>query len=255
MRQSSLVALSLLALLAGGCQFFGGGEPEVSETEAATPTVSPVDPNAVPTPPTDGASPEAFAEPTVAGSPPPPPSSIPPDLIASTNPSSRIQRIQGGGADPFAPLSVTPIVTIPPAPPAPPVTEPTSPTNTNGNQPSNTGNNNTNGAAAAQPEAKPTPPPPPPPRTTEAKGVEVTGVVQVGSQVFAIVKAPNEPTSRYVQEGQSLANGQVLVKRIEVNTVEPLVVLEQSGVEITKMVTGVVETAEAANLALFSPPM
>lgn len=254
MRQASLVVLSLLALLMGGCQFFGGGEPEATETEAATPTISPVDPNAVPTPPTDGASPEAFAEPTVAGSPPPPPSSIPPDLIASTSSASRIQQIQGKGADPFAPLAVTPIVTIPPAPPTPPPAA-ESPRD---NQPSNNrnnNNNNNNGAAASQPEPKPTPPPPPPPRTTEAQNVEVTGVVQVGSQVFAIVKAPGEPTSRYVQEGQSLNNGQVLVKRIEVGGPEPIVVLQQSGVEIARIVGGAVETAEAANLAQYTPPM
>jgi hypothetical protein len=69
-----------------------------------------------------------------------------------------------------------------------------------------------------------------------ARAVQVTGVVQVGDQVYAIVNAPNEPTSRYVQEGQRLAGGQVLVRRIEMNRAEPVVILEQNGVEVVRAV-------------------
>jgi hypothetical protein len=65
-----------------------------------------------------------------------------------------------------------------------------------------------------------------------ARAVQVTGIVEVGGKVQAIVKAPNEPTSRYVQEGQYLSNGQVLVKRIEINRADPVVVFEQNGVEV-----------------------
>jgi hypothetical protein len=66
-----------------------------------------------------------------------------------------------------------------------------------------------------------------------AQAVKVTGVVQIGSTVHAIVNAPNEPSSRYVRVGQRLSNGQVLVKRIEMNQgSEPVVVLEQNGVEV-----------------------
>jgi hypothetical protein len=54
--------------------------------------------------------------------------------------------------------------------------------------------------------------------------------------VYAIVNAPNEPSSRYIQEGQRLAGGQVLVKRIETNRSEPVVVLEQYGVEVVRAV-------------------
>ena len=80
-------------------------------------------------------------------------------------------------------------------------------------------------------------PPPPPPDTTIADGIEVSGVVQVGSQKQIIVKVPTEVTSRYVKIGQSLANGKVLVKRVSLNKgAVPIVVFEQSGVEITKEV-------------------
>jgi hypothetical protein len=60
--------------------------------------------------------------------------------------------------------------------------------------------------------------------------------VQVGTQPQAIVKVPNEP-SRYVGVGQRLSNGQVLVKRIEVNNGgSPIVILEQYGREVARRI-------------------
>ncbi len=88
---------------------------------------------------------------------------------------------------------------------------------------------------APQPLGIPTLPPIPQP--TLARQVEVTGVVKVGNTVQAIVKAPNEPTSRYVGVGQLLSNGQILVKRIEIGSgSEPIVVLEENGIEVRVMV-------------------
>lgn len=78
---------------------------------------------------------------------------------------------------------------------------------------------------------------PPIPQPTLARQVEVTGVVKIGGTVQAIVKAPNEPTSRYVGIGQRLSNGQILVKRIELNPgSEPIVILEENGIEVPVMV-------------------
>lgn len=78
---------------------------------------------------------------------------------------------------------------------------------------------------------------PPLPQPTLAQSVEVSGVIQVGNEARAIVKAPNEATSRYVTAGQRLSNGQILVKRIEMNSgSEPVVVLEQYGIEVGKRV-------------------
>ena len=82
--------------------------------------------------------------------------------------------------------------------------------------------------------------PPAPPAQLEpqlAQNVTVMGVIQIGEVTQAIVQVPNEATSRYVQVGQRLSNGQVLVKRIEMNEgAEPLVILEQYGVEVAKAV-------------------
>ncbi|GAB4299221.1 MAG: hypothetical protein Fur0025_38030 [Oscillatoriaceae cyanobacterium] len=94
------------------------------------------------------------------------------------------------------------------------------------------------GTTPPAPPPKPTPPPPPPPPSTDiAKAVEVTGVVQVNGEILIIVKAPNEPTTRYVKVGQRIGNGKVLVKRVEqLKGSEPIVVLEENGVEVNKEV-------------------
>ena len=77
---------------------------------------------------------------------------------------------------------------------------------------------------------------PPPPQPELANAVEVTGVILVGDQAQAIIKVPSEPTSRYVSSGARLSNG-VFVKRIEVNEgSDPVVILEQYGIEVAKMV-------------------
>lgn len=77
---------------------------------------------------------------------------------------------------------------------------------------------------------------PPAPQPDTARAVVVTGVVLITKEPQAIIKVPDEPTSRYVQAGQRLANG-VLVKRIEMNGgSNPIVILEQYGIEVAKMV-------------------
>jgi len=97
---------------------------------------------------------------------------------------------------------------------------------------------------------------PPLPQPALAQAVEVSGVVQVGEQAQAIIKAPNENTSRYVSVGQRLANGQVLVKRIEMNQgSDPIVIFEQYGIEVAKRVGEVVQPATGTpTAAIFNPP-
>jgi hypothetical protein len=78
---------------------------------------------------------------------------------------------------------------------------------------------------------------PPVSRTNLADAVEITGVVQVGGKVTAIVQSPDEATARYVQAGDYLANGRVLLKRIIMSkNGEPTIVLQQNGIEVTKSV-------------------
>ncbi|NJM85374.1 MAG: hypothetical protein HC839_04245 [Leptolyngbyaceae cyanobacterium RM2_2_21] len=101
----------------------------------------------------------------------------------------------------------------------------------NNRNPSGTSPNNPLGSRPPSPS--PITPLPELPRPELASAVQITGVVQIGNKAHAIVKAPGEATSRYVTAGQRLANGRILVKRIEVREgIEPRVILEENGIEI-----------------------
>ncbi|MEH2249156.1 hypothetical protein [Nostoc sp.] len=95
---------------------------------------------------------------------------------------------------------------------------------------------------------------PPPAQPELARAVLVTGVVLISKEPQAIIKVPDEPTSRYVQAGQRLANG-VLIKRIEMNQgYNPIVILEQYGIEVAKMVgEGAINSTPSAASASGNP--
>lgn len=239
-------AVVVLGLGVTGCNFFGGSEDETVVEQ----------PTEVPIPSTPGTSPEspAFSQPTVEPSNTPR-GILPPDLISSTDPNQRIQQVKGERSDPFSLLPTTPSVQLAEGatPPAPIITVPVAqggtpsgsaqpPARVTANPPNRTtpsaGGNGAarpNGTTANGPQS-PIKNPPPRPQPTLARAVKVTGIVQVGDQVYAIVNAPNEPTSRYIQAGQRLSGGQVLVRRIETNRPDPVVILEQAGVEVVRAV-------------------
>lgn len=74
-------------------------------------------------------------------------------------------------------------------------------------------------------------------RTELAQQVVISGLYESNGLTKLIVRAPEEDNSRYVEVGQYLSNGQILVKAIDRNHFPtPLVILEQSGVEITKAI-------------------
>lgn len=80
----------------------------------------------------------------------------------------------------------------------------------------------------------------PAPSTKLARAVRVNGVMQIGGRLVAIVKEPDETSSRSVSMGEYLSKGAVLVKRIELKAnKEPRVILEQNGVEVIKSVSSV----------------
>ncbi|MBW4471418.1 MAG: hypothetical protein KME45_13575 [Stenomitos rutilans HA7619-LM2] len=186
----------------------------------------------------------AKAAPLVAQKPPAADSI--PGLIQSTNGDERAKQVQASidsrkGKDPFAGLplklqqprtaansqSVPTVRQLPAAPRA--VTRRPNSTAFNPRTPLPPGSSN-----SGVPVIKTLPPLP---STTLASAVEVSGVVMVGGVAQAIVKAPNEETSRYVRVGQRLSNGQVLVKRIEMNAgSDPIVILEENGVEVSRAV-------------------
>lgn len=161
------------------------------------------------------------------------------DLIQSTNPQTRADAVQTERSDPFAILPVPP-------PPAPADSPAANGEGTPAGQQPTAGNG---GQPTAQQPGIPAPGAPIPfpeiaplpeiPQATTAATIQVTGIVQVGRDTYAIVQAPGEPTSRYARAGQRFANGQVLLKRIEMRGGgEPVVVFEENGVELAVEVSG-----------------
>lgn len=171
-------------------------------------------------------------------------------LVKNTQAEARVAQLETGRYDPFS--GVIARRTTPPAQqpvPAPASAIPTAPTRPSPVLPQ---------PAATQPAsipvvaANPVNPPqalgtlpsvlvpsqPTPTETTPiASRIEISGVVQVDNKTVVIVSVPNEATSRYVSEGELLANGQVRVKRIEAApNQEPLVILEQDGQEFSRTV-------------------
>jgi hypothetical protein len=236
MRHTLLIAFTAtLPLYLGGC--VGGNETASSPS----PVVVPTDTQSI-----------AVPNATVSPSPSPaasPNGNLPADLIASTNATQRVIRVLRNRPDPFALLPTTPSVEIlPNATPPQPVPSVPQILPLPGS-----------GSLAPIPRLIPTPAviAPPPFQPTLARSVKVTGIVQIGNVVHAIVDAPNEPSSRYVQVGQRLSNGQILVKRIEMNQgSEPVVVLEQNGVEVMTAVGegGAASTTPTASAGNTSSP-
>ena len=256
MRRVLLVTLSTaLALTTTACDF-GGGNTDTDTTISQSPSVVAV--------PTTQPSPTPTSTPLGRNQAR---GIVLPDLISSTDPNQRVQQIESNRPDPFALIPTTPTIELTRDANGQPIQQqPTSssfpgtssgtasaPRTPNRNtQTSRTPNRNTQTSRSNRSPNRPgtlapipnlvgraptTPIAPPPPSPDLARAVLVSGVVQIGNTAFAIVNAPNEPNSRYVKAGQRLSNGQVLVRRIEMNAgSEPVVVLEQYGVEVVRSV-------------------
>lgn len=270
-RLSTIAFMGMLAWTMAGC---GAGSEENS---AATP----------PAPQASSAKP--FDKPPMVNQNPGGTIASVPGLIQSTNANQRSKQVQKGRVDPFALLFVQAVETVPntatrskivPRLPKSPNTAtrpkivpqlPKSPSKTVALRPGsylnggNAGSNFKPGRGNLLPPVVPgstsspaLPPPPPLLQPDLARTVAITGVVQVGSEPQAIIKVPNEATSRYVKVGQRLANGQVLVKRIEINEgADPIVILEQYGIEVGRAVgEEPVNSAQAATpaAAISAPP-
>lgn len=169
-------------------------------------------------------------------------------LIQPTNAQDRIKQLAKGRIDPFSLLPGQVVATVPTTPTIQKVV-PKPPTQISlvrvKRNVGNAGSQFRPGRGNLLPPVVSVPFVPTAPQPDLAKGVTVTGVVQVGTQTQAIVKVPNEATSRYVREGQRLSNGRVLVKRIEMNQgPEPVVILEQYGTEVNKVVGEVPANAQ-----------
>ncbi|WP_421658025.1 hypothetical protein [Leptothermofonsia sp. ETS-13] len=257
MRQRLLFVIAgVIAIAATGCAS--------EETVTLSPSPAATAPAASPAPGQAAGQPngktQPFAQPLVAQKPA---AQAVPGLIQPTNADERARQVQARinaqrtKKDPFSslppilpkptaapqrtanlpqPTSTQKVPTLPgaPQPGALPTIASTPPRPSSPFPPGRTAANPKTAANPNRPAARPVPPPP---TTNLASAVEVSGVVHIDGKAQAIVRAPNEGTSRYVRVGQRLSDGQVLVKRIEmIAGSDPVVVLEENGVEVPKVV-------------------
>ncbi|HEY9877227.1 MAG TPA: hypothetical protein V6D29_02165 [Leptolyngbyaceae cyanobacterium] len=268
MRRLAVITLiSVASLPLGGCNLFNGlfnrGQDAGTEPTAQQP---------VPAQSGDQVQ-EEFAEPMVPAAPSAA-AIASAELIQSTDPNERLQQIAKSRLDPYATVPIPPPPKAAPPPARPNQGQNQQPQGGTGTATTPGGGNTTGQPVAIRPGGgvnngrgpatsgagagsrtgagnagpgrtstgnpsvvSPIQPLPPLPQPQVASAVAVTGVVRVGGETYAIIQAPGEPTSRYVRAGQRLANGQVLVKRIEARGgTEPIVILEENGIEVSRPV-------------------
>ncbi len=138
-------------------------------------------------------------------------------LIPATKPEIRVRGSIRGRQDPFATVAIKPEIEIIEEE----VLEP----------PTFENPNSSDLVPTIESESKPEIP-----LAELAKDVIITGIIEFGDRIKLIIQAPEEDSARYVEIGQYLSNGQILVKRIEPGFPEPTVILEQDGVEVPKVI-------------------
>jgi hypothetical protein len=258
---TKILAVGIIPFLVQGCSGTTASSNAVTPQDASKPNSA--TPPAAQVPPSQATSPIApITVNTTIASPTNPQFS---GLIASTNSELRVQGVVKGRNDPFAlfpvqgklkkvdskenktnaevkkvtevkTAKVEPKVTKAVSVPKKPVI-PTATTTTNKPKVVNT------------PQSKPVIPTSKKPaviipQPELARAVEVTGVIDIEGNLMAILKSPNELTSQYVREGQHIANGRILVKRI-IAYPEASVVLEQKGIK-GNVIKGIMESSPVA---------
>ena len=167
-------------------------------------------------------------------------------LIKSTNPEVRVRGSVRGRQDPFSTIAVQPKIEVEPEK----ITENNRNSRGRGRSPIP---NNRPSNITSTPTFENLDPPETVSPTQLAENVLITGLVELGDRIRIIVQAPGEATSRYVDIGQYISNGQVLVKRIESSSPTPTVILEQDGIEVARVV-GQPISENADEQALLPPP-
>ena len=223
-----LILTVIVASMAQGCTFLGNAKKDFDEsTSKPLPKVK-----SIPAP-VANAKPEAeeFAdleeedtEPTqtIAG------------LIPTTDADMRVRSIVRGRQDPFSVISLVPKIEVEEEEELP------RPVNNRNNRNNRTNlNNRQPNRIDPQPSASRDRLPTPIDRFKAelARKVIISGLYESNGSTKLIVQAPEESNSRYVEVGQYLSNGQILVKDIDRNHFPtPIVILEQSGVEVIKAI-------------------
>lgn len=225
-----LTLIGTLALTTGGCSFFSSFADTQEKLREETSQSNPLktDSTQAQLETTD----EDFADlelakleteklPEIAG------------LIPATDPDARVRSSIRGRNDPFSVVALNPRLKM--KEDANKLKKEPAKSSTIANQ------NNYGRYTQARPDPSYTTPevsaPPEAFEPTLANDVVVSGMYEANGKIRLIVKAPEETSSRYVEVGQYLSNGQVLVKRVDRNRYSnPKVILEQSGMEVAKTI-------------------
>ncbi|MEM7591992.1 MAG: hypothetical protein AAF383_10840 [Cyanobacteria bacterium P01_A01_bin.83] len=220
-----LILTGTLAMLASGCSLFSNFADSQKDPEENLAKPIPVQVNAAQPndePEAEFADLEDEIEPVqeIAG------------LIPATNPDVRVRNSVRGRQDPFSVVTLNPRIEIEEEESR---SEP--PTSRFSQRPAPSDNNDDSQSADL-------------PEPTLAQEVIISGLYESNGTTKLIVQAPEEDTSRYVEVGQYLSNGQILVKRIEQDSfASPIIILEESGIEVAKAIgEGVEDDADSISL-------
>lgn len=251
MNKTVLLILTVaIASLTGGCSFFSNFEDAQKEIEDNPTQPIPVKAdNTDSSAETTGSEETAFAdleatdqEKKAAKAP-----QAVSGLVPATNPDARVRNSIRGRQDPFSIVTLVPkieIETKEAEKATQPLPQPRLTNRSNRERPIANQSRNSRVSANSNTSNKFNP--------KLAQEVIISGLFESNSGTKLIVQAPEESTSRYVEVGQYLSNGQVLVKRIDRHHFPtPLVILEQSGVEVSKTIG---EVSGDANSKLSSLP-
>ena len=167
-------------------------------------------------------------------------------LIPATNPDVRVRGSVRGRNDPFSVVTLNPRIEIEER-------EEKQVSNNRGNRTSRA-ENPTNNRSNSDRSNTTNLPKPPQLQPTLAKNVVVSGLFEANGRTRIIVQAPEEASSRYVEVGQYLSNGQILVKSIDKDHFPtPRVILEEAGIEVAKTIGGNLEEEEISSSPLTTP--
>ncbi|MEL6582166.1 MAG: hypothetical protein AAFQ14_20660 [Cyanobacteria bacterium J06621_12] len=215
-----LALIGTMAFVTEGCSIFSKFANAPQELEENNVKPIPVQVNTAQTEPQEAEA-EVFADleeeeieplPEIAG------------LIPATNPDVRVRNRVRGRNDPFSIVALDPKIEIE-------LEEESLKTNvvSRGQNTPAISNNTSNGDLdLPEPEIF---------LPTLAQDVVISGMYEANGRTRLIVQAPEESSSRYVEVGQYLSNGQVLVKRIDKDSFPaPTIILEQGGIEIAKTI-------------------
>jgi hypothetical protein len=238
---AKIIAVGIIPFLMQGCTGTSGSSNAVNSSD--TPPAAQTPPPSQPTPPvTPVATNTTFANNNGGDA-----NSQFSGLIAATNSEQRVQTVVKGRNDPFAIFPVAGKLKKVESEETKAVNSKKTETAKNESKTNNTVNSskktatpNTTIAIVPKklvniPSVKPVAPNTKKPEVIIpqpdlARSVEISGIIDIDGTAIAIIKLPNDGSSQYVEAGQYIAGGQILVKQI-ISYPEARVVLQQVGIK------------------------